>query len=192
MELLAFLDQIRGWWDELNTAKQLFYAIGLLAGLVSLVLAVLAMFGIDQADAADAADIGDGGIFSVKPLTGFFLGFGWAGGIALDSGLSFPAALAIAFGAGGSIMAVVLLMIRTIYGLKSDGTVQVRRAVGAVGTVYVTVPARRASGGQVVVSFDGRQETLAAVSSVANPIPSGEKVRVTSIIDGRTVEVEPL
>lgn len=197
MITLAFIEQVSGWWNELSLAKQLFYGIGLLAGLVSVILAVLAMIGMEHHDAVDAvgsADLGHGGggIFSIKPLTGFFLGFGWAGGIAMDSGLSLIVALAIAMLAGGTLMAVVVVMIRAIYGMRSDGTVQVQKAVGAVGTVYVTVPARKAAGGQVVVNFSGRQETFAALSGAEQPIASGEKVRVVSLVDNRTVLVETI
>lgn len=197
MMTLALIDQVGGWWNELTLAKQLFYGIGLLAGLATLVLAALAIFGMEHHDAVDAigtSDLGHGGggIFSVKPLTGFFLGFGWAGGIALDAGWSLLAALGIGCVAGGALMAVVLLLFRAIYAMRSDGTVQVERAVGAVGTVYVTVPAHKASGGQVVVNFAGRQETFAALSGAGQAIASGEKVRVVSLIDNRTVLVEAL
>lgn len=191
---LAFIDQITGWWDSLTQAKQLFYGIGMVAGLVALVLAVLGFIGMEHSDAVDAVDVagvdhGGGGIFSIKPLTGFFLGFGWAGGIALDAGLSIGAALLIAFGAGGAIMAIVVAMFRAILSMRSDGTVQIKQAVGAIGTVYVTLPPHKAPGGQVVVNFGGRQETLAAISGSDRPIASGEKVSVVSIIDSRTVLV---
>lgn len=196
MTTLAFIQQIGGWWNELSLAKQLFYGMGLLAGCVSLVLAVLAMLGMEHQDAIDAVDAtdiaGGGGIFSIKPLTGFFLGFGWAGGIALDSGFALATAIGLALAAGGLLMAVVVVMIRAIYAMRSDGTVQVQKAVGAVGTVYVTVPASKASGGQVVVNFSGRQETFAALCAAERPIPSGEKVRVVSLVDNRTVLVEAL
>jgi hypothetical protein len=197
MTTLAFLDQIGGWWNELTLAKQLFYGIGLLAGLMTLLLAVLAIFGMEHDEAVDAMSSTDlshdgDGIFSTKPLTGFFLGFGWAGGIAMDSGWSLIAALGIACVAGGTLMAIVVAMFRAIYAMKSDGTVQVQKAVGAVGTVYVTVPAHKASGGQVVVNFNGRQETFAALSGAGQPIASGEKVRVVSLVDNRTVLVESL
>lgn len=197
MTTLAFIEQVSGWWNELSLAKQLFYGIGLLAGLMSAILAVMAMIGMEHHDAVDAvgsADLGHGGggIFSIKPLTGFFLGFGWAGGIAMDAGLSLIAALAVAMLAGAAIMGVVVAMIRTIYGMRSDGTVQVQKAVGAVGTVYVTVPARKAAGGQVTVNFSGRQETFAALSGAEQPIASGEKVRVVSLVDNRTVLVEAI
>lgn len=197
MMTLAFLEQIGGWWNELSLAKQLFYGIGLLAGFASLILAVMVMVGMEHHDAVDAAGSADfghggGGIFSIKPLTGFFLGFGWAGGIAMDSGLSLFVALVIALLAGSALMAVVVFMIRAIYAMRSDGTVQVQKAVGAVGTVYITVPARKAAGGQVVVNFSGRQETFAALTGAEQAIPSGDKVRVVSLVDNRTVLVEAI
>lgn len=194
---IAFIDQITGWWESLNQAKQVFYGIGIVAGVISLVLAVLAFLGMEHTDSVDAVDVagvdhGGGGIFSIKPLTGFFLGFGWGGGIALDAGLSLGVALIVAVGSGGAIMAIIVAMFRAIYAMRSDGTVQIKQALGAVGTVYVTVPARKAGGGQVVVNFSGRQETLAALSGAEQPIASGEKVKIVSIIDGRTVLVESL
>lgn len=197
MTTLALIDQFNGWWNDLTLAKQLFYGIGMVAGLVSLFLAAMAFIGMEHHD-ADGLDVGGAGdhsgagILSVKPLTGFFLGFGWAGGIAMDRGLSALAALAVALVAGSVMMAIVLMLFRAIYSMKSDGTAKVEQAVGGIGTVYVTVPPRRAAGGQVIVNFSGRQETLAALSSAESAIPSGEKVRVVSMIDRRTVLVEAL
>lgn len=197
MITLALIDQVGGWWTELGLAKQIFYGIGLCAGLVSLVLALLSFIGIEHHDAVDAigtADLGHGGggIFSVKPLTGFFLGFGWAGGMTLDYGASLPVAILIALVAGGVIMAVIVVMFRLIISMRSDGTMRIADAAGAIGTVYITLPPDKAAGGQVTVSFKGRQETFAALNQTARPLASGEKIRVVSVIDARTVLVEPL
>lgn len=201
MTTLALIEQLNGWWTELTLTKQFFYGIGLVAGLVSLVLMILSMIGLDHDDAVDAlaaADVtgahdGDsGGIFSVKPLTGFFLGFGWAGGIALDSGLKLFPAILCALAGGGAIMAVIVLMFRAILAMRSDGTARITDTVGAVGTVYITLPAAKASGGQVVVNFRGRQETYAALCAAERVIPSGDKVKVVAVIDSRTLLVEPL
>ncbi|MET0261531.1 MAG: hypothetical protein ABW223_01445, partial [Rariglobus sp.] len=73
-----------------------------------------------------------------------------------------------------------------------DGTMRIDDALNATGTVYITLPPSRATGGQVVVSFHGRQETFAALNASDRVIPSGDRVRVTQIIDPRTVLVEPL
>lgn len=191
---LAFVQVVLDWWDALSLAKSIFYGIGIVAGGVALVLALLAFIGLEAHDAADAfdADVGGGGIFSIKPLTGFFLGFGWTGGLAMDAGLSGFAALACAVFAGGAIMGVIVAMFRLIMGMKSDGTARIADTVGAVGTVYVTVPPARAGGGQVVVNFKGRQETYAALQTGSDPLAAGDKVRVRGVVDSRTLLVGPL
>lgn len=193
---IAFIDQISQWWDQMNMARQVFYGIGLVAAFMALVLAVLGFLGMEHHDAIDATsadlDHGGGGIFSVKPLTGFFLGFGWAGGMALEAGWPLMGALAAAVLAGAAIMALIVVMFRTIVAMRSDGTVRIEDAVGAVGTVYVSLPPSKTAGGQVTVNFKGRQETFAALNATAQPVPSGEKIKVVAIIDGRTVLVEPL
>lgn len=191
---LAVIQVVLDWWDALSLAKSIFYGIGLVAAGMALLLAVLAFIGLeshDALDALDAHDAGGGGIFSIKPLTGFFLGFGWVGGLAMDAGLSGFAALGCGVAAGGTIMAVVVAMFRTIMGMRSDGTARIADAIGAVGTVYITVPPDKASGGQVVVNFSGRQETYAALQTGPKPLAGGEKVRVREIVDTRTVLVEP-
>ncbi len=192
---VALVQLVADWWAALSTAKSIFYGMGLMASMVAVVLALLSFIGLeshDAADALDASDAGGGGIFSVKPLTGFFLGLGWGGGLAMDAGLSVVAALGCGLGAGGVIMAVVVAMFRLILGMKSDGTARIADAVGAVGTVYITVPPAQASGGQVVVNFSGRQETYDALQTGPAALPSGDKVRVREVVDARTLLVERL
>ena len=194
MMLFALIDPLKSWWGDLDTARQVFYGIGFVAGFLSIILAIMAVAGMDHDDALDAvgsAHDGDG-IVSLKSLTGFFLAFGLAGGMALDAGLSMPVALLIAGGSGSAVMALILVMLRAIRSMKSDGTMRISDALGAVGTVYITIPARKAQGGQVVVNFNGRQETFGALSAAEAAIASGDKVKVVSIVDARTVMVEPL
>lgn len=197
MTTIAILGPISRWWEELTLAQQYFYGIGLLAGFFSLILAVLSFIGLEHHDVLDSLDVdgidqGGGGIFSIKPLTGFFLGFGWAGGIASDAGAPLAIALVTAIATGGLLMAAVIVMFRLIYSMRSDGTMRIADAVGATGSVYVTVPARRDPGGQVIVNFDGRQETLAALTGNDSPLAAGTLIRVIEVIDARTLLVEPL
>jgi hypothetical protein len=184
-------------WSGLPAAQQVFFGIGLLAGVVSLILGVMSAIGLEHHDVVDLPDAigwdaGGGGIFSVKPLTGFLLGFGWAGGIALGSGLGILAATAIAVGAGLSVMGLVVALLRLILGMRSDGTARISDTLHESGTVYVTVPPDRQAGGQVTVHFRGRQETYMALNRSNRPIPSGERVRVVEVLDSQTVLVEPL
>ncbi len=157
-------------------------------------MGALALIGLEHHD----TDIGHGdhldgsSLLSVKPITGFFLGFGWAGGIALEMGQSLVVATVIAFISGFVLMVTIAFLIRAIYSMRSDGTRQINNAVGAVGTVYITLPANRAGGGQINVTVGGRLETLAALNAAIRPVPSGEKVKVVGVIDTNTVIVEPL
>lgn len=193
---LAVLQVALDWWAALSLTKSLFYGIGMVATLIALLLAVLAVIGTELHDAVDVPvgheDAGGGGIFSIKPLTGFFLGFGWVGGLSLDAGFPAWAALGAALVAGAAFMAAVVLMFRAILSMRSDGTARIADTVGAVGTVYVGLPAGRAAGGQVTVSFNGRQETYSALAKGDAAIPSGVKVRVTEVVDNQTVRVEAI
>jgi hypothetical protein len=102
------------------------------------------------------------------------------------------AAVAIAFAAGVAVMFLVAWLIRSIYNLRTDGTRRINDAIGAIGTVYVTLPAGRATGGQISVTVSGRLETLGALNAANRAVPSGEKVKVVGVIDANTVMVEPL
>ncbi len=195
MGTFALIDQAVSWWGERGVAEQLFYGIGLAAGIVAIILMILSVIGLEHDDVIDAMASGDvdhgGGMFSIKPLTGFFLGFGWVGGMSIANGASLAVATVLACAAGGVMMGTIVFMFRAIMGMKSNGTARIGDTVGAVGTVYLTLPPRKASGGQVTVSFRGRQETYAALQPGDSPVPAGEKVRVVAVVDAHTLLVEP-
>jgi hypothetical protein len=192
---LALFDSIV-WWARLSTAQQLFYGIGILAGVITLIMALLGFIGLDHhdVDVSSAGDHGAGGssLFSTKPITGFFLGFGWGGGVSLEAGLSVPVSTLIGFGVGLVLMFSIAWLIRTVTSLRTDGTRQIKNAVGAIGTVYVTLPPSRAMGGQISVNVSGRLETVGALNVATRSLASGEKVRVVAVVDTNTVLVEPL
>ena len=89
-------------------------------------------------------------------------------------------------------MLALAWLIRAIYSMRTDGTREINDAIGAVGTVYVTLPPSRAAGGQINVTVSGRLETLSALNAALRAVPSGEKVKVVGVIDTNTVLVEPL
>lgn len=183
-------------WAALPAAQQLFFGIGIIAGGVSLILAVMSAVGLEHHDVVDLPDsigwdAGGGGIFSVKPLTGFLLGFGWAGGLASVAGLGPLAATAVALASGLATMGLVVGVFRLVLGMRSDGTARIADTLHASATVYVSLPPSRQAGGQVTVHFRGRQETFQALNRSDRPVPSGERVRVVEVLDAQTVLVEP-
>lgn len=190
-----FLADIDSWWNELAGVHRFFLLVGIASGIVAAFLTVGGLLGfghdapelqIEHGDSADTAEA-----FSVRAITGFFLGFGWVGAIAMASGASILVASLCALAAGAAMMFIVRTLLRSMKRLRSDGTVKIADAVGAAGAVYITIPPAGATGGQVAVTFDNRNETMPAVQTGDSPLPAGTRVRVTAV-EGRTLTVERL
>ena len=169
-----------------------FYSIAIIASLVLVVQIILAAFGFDDIDSVDL-DVGNGLSFlSLRSLTGFFGGFGWTGVIMLENEASLGAAIAAGVVAGLLLMVSIAYLMKLIYSLGESGTIDFRNAVGQVGTVYMRVPASQSGPGQVRVMVQGRLTMVSAFTNAAEPIPAEKKIRVTAMVDSRTVLVEPL
>ena len=130
---MALNDTMELWWQGLNLELQVFYGIGIVA-LFALVLQLGLMFfgGFDDAgDLGDVADQDSGlGIFSIRGITAFFLGFGWTGVVALKAGLTVVPAIALGLLVGGTLMVVMFLMMRSMMRLQSSGTLDYANAIG--------------------------------------------------------------
>lgn len=188
-----FLAGFDSWWAELATAHRVFLSIGVVSGAIAIFLSLSGLLGLDHDAAALGLDQGDAAgdaeAFSVRAITGFFLGLGWVGLICLQAGQPLVVAAPAGFAAGLVMMYTIRLMLRSMKSLKSDGTIRYDKTVGATGTVYVTIPPSGAAGGQVTVTFDNRNETLPAIQTGAAPIPGGARIRVVAV-EGRTLTVE--
>ena len=187
---------ISSWWGEFNLTVQIFYGIGLIAGLIIAILAIMSAIGLDHEhldSVGDAGDAGDGtSLLSLKPLLGFLLGFGWAGGAARSNDYSLTASCGIAIVAGAVAMACIFFLIRSTSRMRSDGTLKMANAVGQVGTVYINIPAESATGGQITVNVGDRMIVLQAIQSGPATLQSGTKVKVLEFIGSDTVRVATL
>ena len=117
--------------------------------------------------------------------------FGIAGKAALASNISATTALVIAIGAAFAAMHIVYYLARSLHRFNADGTVQVGRAVGQAGTVYVPIPAANAGVGKIQMNLQNRTVELQAMTT-AGRLPSGAKIRVVGLLGPDTVAVEPL
>jgi hypothetical protein len=81
---------------------------------------------------------------------------------------------------------------RTLYGMRSSGTLDYANAIGETASVYVTIPGSMQAGGQVEVMIQGRLQMISSMTRSAASLPSGSKVRVVAQIDRSTLEVAPL
>lgn len=187
---------ISSWWAEFDLTVQIFYGIALLAGLIIAILAIMSVIGLDHDhldSVGDAGDATDGtSLLSLKPILGFLLGFGWAGGAARSNDYSLAASCGIALVAGAIAMACIFLLIRSTSRMRSDGTLKMANAVGQIGTVYINVPGASVAGGQITVNVGDRMVVLQAIHSGPATLPSGTKVKVLELIGSDTVRVTTL
>jgi len=190
------------WWDALRLDLQIFYLLALIATLVLFFQFVMMFFGFGDHDVgghdvhsgdSHAGGHADGlGIVSIRTVTAFFFGFGWAGALAIRQGHSIVISILIAFVVGAVFMTIVYSLMRFVYGLRASGTVDYKNAIGQVGDVYVSIPARESGSGQVQIMVQGRMRVVPAFTKAGRDLSGGSKIKVVGIVDERTLLVEPL
>mgnify|MGYP002631114890 CR=1 FL=1 len=182
------------WWHNLILPLQIYYAMGILAGIALAIEGILALAGLGSSDLADASfeQPDQMGMLSLRTITAFFFGFGWAGVIAIHSGLGLIASIGVAGAVGMVFLLGIYLLMRALHSLDDQGNLDYKNAIGQVGTVYVTVPPARATGGQIEVLVQGRLHTISCLTTHSTALTPGSKIKVTGLIDQETLEVQPL
>jgi len=184
------------WWTSLVVEKQIFYAIGMCAISILIIQIFLTIIGIGGHHDANLSGHGDHdsglSLLSIRTITAFFVGFGWGGVIILNHGYSLVVAVIGGFGTGVVFLLVTALLIRNLLRLQGSGNLDYRNAIGAIGTVYSTIPAQERGGGQLELVVQGRLITAEAYSKTAQDIKPGSKARVVNLIGQSTLLVEPL
>lgn len=141
-----------------------------------LVLSIFSDFGGEDVDVAD----GDTGSFSVRALVGFALGLGWGGFIAFQSGAGVGLSILVGLMLGVIMFFIVAGIMRAIYSLKADGSLNYSSLAGMTGTVYVTIPPRGEPGGQVQVAHPSQMITMPAVQEGDTPLPAMTRIEVVA------------
>jgi membrane protein implicated in regulation of membrane protease activity len=172
----------------------LYCAVG--GAVLFVVQIVLSLLGAGDADADFGPDHAATGhtsadtafkILSIQGLTAFFAMFGLVGLALLDeTGTSAP--LALAGGAvGGTLTTFVIARIfRAAKKLEVSGTLDMQKAVGETGTVYLRIAPDKP--GKVTVSVSGRLLTLDAVCS-AETLDTGTEIVVERVLSDGSLSV---
>ena len=129
-------------------------------------------------------------LFTARTVAAALAFFG-AGGLAGESlGSARWLALLAAIVIGGAAMLAVAVVMRALLRLEDDGTVSVDNAVGATGTVYLSIPGQRQGTGKVHLTLQNRLVELQAVTPEAT-LPTGAAVLVVDVVGPDTVVVVP-
>lgn len=128
------------------------------------------------------------GVLTLRTITSALAFFGLTGLAMNASGVEQLPGLAIASAAGVAALYLVHWMMRSLSHLRAEGTVRIRDAVGAVGSVYVRIPGGNAGPGKVQIMLQGRTVELTAMTD-DGPLASGARIIVTKVIGPDAVEV---
>src|SRR5579871_3933735 len=158
-------------WAGYLPGQKVFYGIACLAAFLIVILGAFQLIGMEIHTDIDHPDHDGASLFSVKPLTGFFFGFGWAGGYCMGQ-MSFLPSLGLAFLAGLWAMFIIWGIIRTFVRFQNDGSMKMESAIGKDGVVYTTIGP--ATGGQIQIALNTGLETLPAVTQETEPISTGK------------------
>lgn len=167
---------------------------GVLVGM-QLVLQLLGLGGDHDVDAHADVDVDHGdlhgeagteghgnlfaGVLSFKALSAFAGVFGLVGLTVWDS-LGQPARIGTAAASGIASMFLVAWTMRGLARLYASGTVNVRNAVGATGTVYLRVPGQGTGRGKVTIEIQGRSMEFPAVTD-GDTLETGMTVTVEAV-----------
>ncbi len=128
-------------------------------------------------------------LFSVRALTAAVAFFGIGGLGARSLGAATPLTIVAAVLLGVMGMFGVAVSMRAMLGLQRDGTLDIRNAMGKVGTVYVPVPGALSGVGKVTLAVQGRTVEYQAVTLEGSVLPTGAPVVVVGIRDNDILEV---
>lgn len=188
---MEVITQIFGWLNttaralnlvpSLDSAAGIFCILVWISTLLALGLFVLSFFAdLGGGDADVSGDLdGDTGHFSVRTIIGFMLGFSWGGFVCIQSGMSTAGSVGVGVLVGLFMFLLIAQLMRFIYGLRSDGSLDYKTLVGMKGTVYVTIPPHGEPGGQVQVAHPSQLVTMQAIQYGDHPLPAQTRIIVT-------------
>lgn len=129
------------------------------------------------------------GLLTFRTIVAALAFFGVGGKFGSEYGLQPLVTLGVAAVAGFAAMYLVGEMMKWLHKLKSEGNVRIERAIGATGTVYLTIPASKSGVGKVTLSMQNRTVELHAVTNQEHELPTGTKIVAVAVVGPGTVEV---
>lgn len=184
------------WLADASPLDRTFALCAALGAALFVVRMGLQLLGGDAGDGLDLGAVVDGAeasfqFLSFHSINGFVLIFGLVGlAMRIENGAGEGASLLAAAVAGVAAMALIGFLSLQLQKLQSSGNVRLTNAIGAIGDVYLTIPAE--GSGQVRVAFQNKLQIVDAISTSATPLPTGARVKVVGVFSPSTVQVEPL
>jgi len=184
-------------WSELDLMSMVYWLIAAPATLVFAFLLVLTIFSSDadtdvQTDLDHSFGDGDGipfQLLSLKNIVGFFTMFGWSGLGFLSTGMSPFLVIFFSFICGFLMMLAMATLFYLMSKLAESGNMNIRKAVGRTGEVYLPIPAKRKGMGKIQITVQGTLQTLDAITDDQEAISTSSIIQVTDVINNQILLV---
>jgi len=170
-----------------SNAEAIYWILAITSTTFFLLKLLLSIFGGDtdiDSEIPDGIDSGFEGdidtteIFSLNSVLAFFKGAGWIGVICYRfTNYSFHKIIIVTFFSGVITFIITIYLLKYLKTFETSGTLEIKNAIGNVGTVYLTIPGNRQGKGQIQVEIQGRLATLDAMTD-KDTLKTGEKVLV--------------
>jgi len=119
------------------------------------------------------------GIFSIRVIFTFVMGFGAVGAIARHYGMSYPIASLIGIVAGMILAALMYGIMMLFIEQQASSVIPTDNLLGCTGTVIVPIDKDKA--GEIGVSLGGEYHTFAARAADAGALCKGCAVRIVAM-----------
>jgi len=192
------MENLINLFENLRLIEQIYWTIAIPASIAFLIQLVFAFIGGDSG--SDLGDVdteieSDFGIefqfLTLRNLIAFFTIFSWTGIACLDSDFSNLETILISFVAGIAMMLIMASLMYYLSKLQTSGTLNIKSAIGHTGTVYLPIPGERQGVGKVQLTIQGSLHELSAVTAHTESLPTSKLVRVTDVLEGNLLLVEP-
>ena len=205
------------WWNSLELANKILWAVTLSASLVFVIQTVMTFLGAagdsdfdinsdmdaggDVADtsvdadsaAHEAAHAGSGmNLLTFRNFINFLIGFGWTAILLQKSVPATGLRMLISIAVGVVLVILVMLLFKWLTDMQETGNINVyKSAVDCQGTVYLTIPGERAGEGKVQITINNAVREYAALTD-GPALKTGTRIRVVDVVSASTLLVEEI
>ena len=179
-------------FNSLEPLQKFFWTIACCASLVFIIQTIMTFIGLGTDADVDAGPMDgsvdsmeDGarsGVFSVRNLINFLLGYGWAGVLLFDDIEKRWLLQLLAIAVGLLFVLAFVFMFRQVMKLSHDGSFKMSETVGLKADVYLRIPAARSGRGKVQLSVKGSVHEIDAVTDNDAEIPTGGQVEIVEVL----------